>query len=164
MQVVALRAAQNARLEVPEATMSKALEYVRACIIPAGGFSYQPGGGPEAARTAAGCLSMQLLGAFDDPAVEKGLQYLQKLDYQPGIAHFWYMNYYAMQAHFQAGGQHWQGWSEKVRSFLLEHQNTNGSWPGFSEQKINGDAHCYSTAFAATCLEVFMHYLPAYQR
>ena len=164
MQVVALRAAQNARLDVPKETMEKALAYVRACAHPNGGFGYQPGGGPNEARTAAGLLSIHLLGAFDDPAVKKSLDWLAGRNYQNGIGYFWYMNYYAMQAHFQAGGEHWTAWHTKVRDFLLENQQPDGSWPGYSEQKYNGPAFCYSTALASLCLEVYMHYLPAYQR
>ena len=164
MQVVALRAATNARLEVPEKTLKKALEYVRRCIVPSGGFAYQPGGGPLPARTAAGCLSLQLLGAFDDPAVKRGLEYLVKRGYGRGINHFWYMNYYAMQAQFQAGGKYWASWHPRVQKLLLKTQKDDGSWPGFTSAEHNGRARCYSTAMGAMALEVYMHYLPAYQR
>lgn len=163
MQVVALRAAQNARLTVPTETMERAAEYVRRCANK-GGFCYQPGGNPSPAQTAAGCLSMQLLGKFDDPTVEQGLQYLQKLPYTHKTSYFWYTNYYAMQAHFQAGGKHWEAWHPRVRDFMLKNQSQDGSWPGYSEQAHNGPANCYSTAFACMILEVYMHYLPAYQR
>jgi len=164
MQVVALRSAMNARLDVPKDTVEKALGFVRKCACPTGGFAYQPGGAAGAARTAAGLLSMQLFGAFDDRAVGLGLKYMAKLKYQTGIAYFWYMNYYAMQAMFQAGGSHWANWHPQVRQTLLEVQQPDGSWPGFAEEKYNGPARCYSTGLAAMCLEVYMHYLPAYQR
>jgi hypothetical protein len=164
MQVVALHAAQNARLDVPRETLDRALGYVRACVVPAGGFAYQPGGGPGRARTAAGVLSMQLLGAFDDPAVENGLAWLHKRGYSRGTGHFFYMNYYAMQAHFQAGDKWWDDWHPKVRDLLFEHQREDGSWPGFGDAKYNGPSLCYSTAMAAIALEVYLHYLPAYQR
>lgn len=166
MQVVALRAAVNTRLNVPKETMDNALKYVKSCAHPDGGFCYQPGpsGSPAPARTAAGILCMQLLGAFDDPAVTKSLEWMAKMKYRSGIAYFWYMNYYAMQAHFQAGGQRWASWHPTVRRFLLENQNANGSWEGYTEAKVNGSARCYSTAIGALCLEVYMHFLPAYQR
>ena len=163
MQVVALRAAQNARLKVPQETMDKAAVYVKSCAKD-GGFAYQPGKGPSMAQTAAGCLSMQLLGKFDDPTVEQGLQFLQKHKYQKEMTYFWYTNYYAMQAHFQAGGRHWEAWHPKVRDFMLQNQSEDGSWPGYKEQPHNGPVNCYSTAFACMTLEVYMHYLPAYQR
>lgn len=166
MQVVALKAAINARLTVPAETMEKALEYVKKCAHPDGGFYYQPGHaeGPAPARTAAGTLCMQLLGAFDDPAVAKSLDWLDKVNYQKDIPYFWYMNYYAMQAHFQAGGNYWARWHPKVRKFLFETQKQDGSWEGYGEQSVNGPAFCYSTAMGALCLEVYMHFLPVYQR
>jgi prenyltransferase beta subunit len=164
MQVVALRAAMNARLDVPQKTVDGALAYVKACAHPGGGFGYKPAGGPGPARSAAGVLSMQLLGAFDDPAVTKGLDYLAKVDMNPASEHFFYMAYYAMQAHFQAGGAYWARWHPKARKWLLENQTPEGYWPGFGDQKYNGQAFCYSTAMACMCLQVYMHYLPAYQR
>ena len=163
MQVVALRAAQNARLTVPQETIDRARAYVKSCAA-GPGFSYQPGGGPSQAQSAAGALSMVLLGGYEDPQVQTALKYLQTTDYSPGIGYFWYTNYYAMQAHFQAGGNHWQAWHPRVRKTLLEIQHDDGSWPGLSAAQYGGEAKCYSTAMGAMTLEVYMHYLPAYQR
>jgi hypothetical protein len=165
MQVVALRAAQNARLRVPEKTLEQAKVYVKKCAKPKGGFAYQPGQGVKDAQSAAGALCLQLLGDYDDPDVKLALESLQAHDYKPQMdAYFHYMNYYAMQAHFQAGEEQWATWHPRVRSQLLESQNADGSWPGWGEERLNGPAKCYSTAMAAITLEVYMHYLPAYQR
>lgn len=165
MQVVALRAAQNARLEVPQRTLDEAVKYVRKCARPEGGFGYQPGGGAKHAQSAAGALCLQLLGQFDDPAVGRALESLQKPPYAPQMdQYFHYMNYYAMQAHFQGGEEQWEKWHPRVRKQLLESQEPDGSWPGWGEERLNGPGRCYSTAMAAITLEVYMHYLPAYQR
>ena len=165
MQIVALRAAINARLNVPQATTDKAINYVKSCIVPAGGFSYQPHGSANCAQSAAGALSLELLGQFDDPAVPKALELLQGKTYDGHLdPYFWYTSYYAMQAHFQAGEVQWATWHPRVRKFLLDTQNEDGSWPGHGEDKFNGPALTYSTALGALCLEVYMHYLPAYQR
>lgn len=166
MQVVALRAAVNARLNVPRETLDQARAYVRSCIVPSGGFSYQPGHGPNASQSSAGALCMILLGEYDDPSVAKALAWVQQLQYHPGMdGYFHYMNYYAMQAHFQAGAEAWQRWHPRVRKLLLETQNEDGSWPGYQEDRFNGgQTRAYSTALSAMCLEVYMHYLPAYQR
>ena len=165
MQVVALRAAINARLDVPEKTMQRAKNYVKLCSVDGGGFAYRPGGGPGRARTAAGILSMYLLGAFEAPIVGESVKWLDKKGFHAGSNHFWYMNYYAMQAMFQAGGQYWDQWQRDALEFLLKKQNRDGSWPGLKRgKKYNGPARCYSTAMAAISLEVYMHYLPAYQR
>ena len=165
MQVVALRAAQNARLAVPEETLEQAIRYVKRCARPDGGFSYQPGQGAKDAQSAAGALCLQLLGTFDDPDVARALEALQKRAYKPEMdQYFHYMNYYAMQAHFQAGEQAWSAWHPRVRDLLLESQAADGSWPGWQEERLNGPAKCYSTAMGSITLEVYMHYLPAYQR
>jgi hypothetical protein len=165
MQVVALRAAQNARLRVPQETLDRAVDYVKKCAKPEGGFAYQPGQGVKDAQSAAGALCLQLLGRFDDPDVIKALEALQKRDYRPEMdPYFHYMNYYSMQAHFQAGEEEWAKWHPRVRALLLESQRPDGSWPGWGEERINGPAKCYSTAMASITLEVYMHYLPAYQR
>jgi squalene cyclase len=163
MQVVALRAAQNARLEVPQKTIDQAIKFVKHCSAPSGGFGYT-GPQPGPAMSAAGTLSMQLLGKFDDPSVAGTLAYMSKVDYKPGLAYFYYASYYAMQAHFQAGGDHWARWHPKARDILLSTQNEDGSWPGHQEEAHNGPTRCYSTSLAAICLGVYLHYLPAYQR
>jgi hypothetical protein len=117
------------------------------------------------AQSAAGALCLQLLGKFDDPTVAKALESLQGKKYAPQMdQYFHYMNYYAMQAHFQAGAEAWDTWHPRVRSQLLETQAADGSWPGWGEERLNGSAKCYSTAMGAITLEVYMHYLPAYQR
>jgi prenyltransferase beta subunit len=168
MQVVALRAAQNARLDVPQKTIDQARAYVRACAVAAGGFSYQPGGGASLAQTAAGSLSLQLLGGYDDPTdmllVTKALDVLKAAKYGPGIAYQYYTTYYAMQSTFQVGGEYWANWHPRVRQWLLDNQAQDGSFPGTTEAAHNGPAQCYSTAMGAMSLSVYMHYLPAYQR
>jgi hypothetical protein len=165
LQVVALRSAVNARLNVSQKTLDKAVGYVKNCAVASGGFSYQPGGGASAAQSAAGALCLQLLGQFDDPAVAGALKLLDGKKYNKQLdPYFYYTSYYAMQAHFQAGDAAWAAWHPKVRAFLLETQNEDGTWPGYGEERLNGPARPYSTALGAMCLEVYMHYLPAYQR
>ena len=79
LQLVALRAAKNAGLDVPRESLEKAVEYVRSCHNQAtGGFSYGPHGLPGFARTAAGIYSLQVCGQYDDPFVKSGSDYLLK--------------------------------------------------------------------------------------
>src|SRR5205814_2812897 len=73
LQVVALRAAKNAGLEVPQATIDKAVGYVKSCYEKnSGGFSYQPHGAPGFGRTAAAIYSLQVCGHYDDPEIATG--------------------------------------------------------------------------------------------
>jgi hypothetical protein len=171
MQIVALRAANNAEIPVPEPTIEKAVAYVKSCAAPKGGFAYQPGQGPNPQMSAAGVLSLQLLGRFDDPAIRPALEFMAKLPVRwenSGLNYFYYFHYYAIQGHYQAGDKYWYDWHPRVRELLLGKQNSDGSWdvpPGTAEQPgAVGPNKIYWTAMASLVLEIYMHFLPAYQR
>src|SRR5207249_4025165 len=110
LQVVALRAARNAGLEVPQATIDNAVKYVKSCYHPSsGGFTYQPNREPGFARTAAAIYSLQVCGLYDDEMVKKGSDYL--------LSHrkeqdqwFTYGNFYAAPALYMIGGDTWKKW------------------------------------------------------
>ena len=172
MQVVALRAANNAEIPVPKKTIDNAVKYIKSCAHPNGGFGYtSPTQGPQ--TTAAGILSLQLLGHYNDPTVKKALDFMATLPVswskQGGISYFYYFHYYAIQGNYQAGGKYWNQWHPKVREMFLEHQLEDGSWDapggGLSESaSVVGRNRVYWTSMASLVLEVYMHYLPAYQR
>jgi hypothetical protein len=174
MQIVAMRAANNAGLPVPEEKVKRAVQYLKAHTNGnGGGFGYNgPGAGPQ--TSAAGTLSMQLLGEYNDPSVLRTLDYLAS--FRPtdtkwqayGAQYFYYFHYYAIQAHYQAGGKHWNDWHPNVRELLLANQREDGSWdvpPGTAEApNVVGDNRIYWTAIASLVLDIYMHFLPAYQR
>lgn len=174
MQVVALRAANNADIPVPEPVIEKAVRYVRSCAHAAGGYAYQSGGHPQPPTTAAGVLSLQLLGRYDEPTIPAALDAMAKVPvaWSHGGAHpqyFFYFHYYAMQANYQAGGKHWADWHPRVRELLLAKQNPDGSWdcPANTAEAnagVVGPNKVYWTAMATLVLEVYLHFLPAYQR
>ncbi|MBI1830785.1 MAG: terpene cyclase/mutase family protein, partial [Planctomycetes bacterium] len=111
-QIMALRAARNAGLSVPRANRDRCVDYVRRCQGPDGGFRYQPFGGPSGfARTAAGVVALYSAGVYSDPAITRGLDYLNR--FRPGGGggmfgqpdfHYYYGHYYAVQAMWIAGG------------------------------------------------------------
>jgi hypothetical protein len=170
MQIMALRAANNAEITVPPRTIERAIGYVHSCASPAGGFGYQgPAQGPQ--TTAAGILSLQLLGKYDDTNLPKALDYLAQLPVEwsnRGIQYFYYFHYYAIQANYQAGGKHWNAWHPRIRELLLDKQNPDGSWDvpaGTAENEGTvGPNKVYWTAMASLVLDIYMHFLPAYQR
>ena len=151
-------------------TIEKAIAYVRFCASPQGGFGYQgPGQGPQ--TSAAGVLSLQLLGKYDDPSIPKTMQYLAGIPVQWGGGnpqYFYYFHYYALQAHYQYGGKEWNEWHPLVRELLLGKQNADGSWdlpPGTAEGEGSvGPNKVYWTAMACLVLDIYQHFLPAYQR
>jgi hypothetical protein len=173
MQIVAMRAANNAEIPVPAEQIERAVKYLHDHAHPQGGYGYQgPAQGPQ--TSAAGALSMALLGHPDDPNIPRTLDYLAA--FRPsdtkwagyGVQYFYYFHYYAMQAHYQAGGKHWNEWHPAVRELLLANQNKDGSWdvpPGTAEAEGTvGPNKVYWTALASLILEIYMHFLPAYQR
>ncbi len=170
MQIVALRAANNAEIPVPEQTIEKAVAYVKSCADPMGGYGYQgPGRKPQ--TTAAGAVSLQLLGYHEDETIPGALDYLASLPVEWGnggdISYYYYFHYYAIQANYQAGGKYWANWHPRVRELFLNRQNPDGSWdmPGGAEgADVVGENKVYWTSMASLVLEVYMHFLPAYQR
>jgi hypothetical protein len=170
MQIVALRAANNAEIPVPAKTFENAIKYVHSCAHPAGGYGYAgPGQGPQ--TSAAGALALQLLGKPDDPGIPKTIEYLSTVPVQWGGGnpnYFYYFHYYAIQAFYQAGGKAWNEWHPRVREMLLKNQGTDGSWdvpPGSAEAgSVGAESKIYGTAMATLILNIYMHYLPAYQR
>ena len=161
-QVMGLRSARNAGLSVPEATIDKAIEYVKACQNPSdGGFRYMLNpGGSAFPRSAAGVAALYYAGVYGGETIEQGLEYLmrngQNMNFQGG-GHYYYGQYYAAQAMFLAGGEHWAKWYPSVRETLISGQQTDGSW-----RSNHGDP--YGTAMALLVLQVPNRLLPIFQR
>ncbi len=131
MQIVALRAANNAEIPVPTETIERAVSYVKSCYHQNGGYGYQK---PEQRppTSAAGIVSLQLLGRHKDETIPKSLDYLAGMPVEwgtaGGISYYYYFHYYAIQANYQAGGKYWANWHPRVRELFLEKQNVDGSW------------------------------------
>ena len=164
-EIMALRSARNAGIKVPRETIDKAVEYVRKCQNPDGGFRYmsQPGGSAWP-RTAAGVASLFYAGIYEDDAIEKGLDYLVKTAFPgrgmvgSGSAHYFYGQYYSVQAMYLAGGEWWSEWWPSIRSELLNKQSAGGGW---MDHQI-GDA--YATSMALIVLQMPKRYLPIFQK
>ena len=164
-QIMALRAARNAGVEVPKSKVDKCVAYVKLCQDKQKGwFRYmlQGGGvGPQQAfaRTAAGVVALNSAGIYDGPEVEAGLEYLQENKpngFRPDI-HYFYGHYYGAQAMYTAGGQRWAKWFPAIRDELIANQSNDGSWM---------DQICkhYGTAMACLILQIPNNYLPILQK
>ncbi len=166
-EVMALRSARNAGIKVPKSTIDDAIRYVRSCQNDDGGFRYMKDvGGSAWPRTAAGIASLFYAGVYEDQSIERGLDYLVQNAFPRGGAfgggfsqsHYFYGQYYAVQAMYLAGGERWKAWWPAIREELLSRQNADGSW---SDQQF-GDA--YGTAMALIVLQMPKRYLPIFQR
>ena len=161
-QVMALRAARNAGLYVPNDTIDRCVDFVKRSQNADGGFMYMLTGGPSRfPRSAAGVVALYSAGIYEGDEIERGLEYLMhNLPAAEDVrtdAHFMYGQYYGVQAMWQAGGEHWQKWYPAVHDVLLRQQQDDGSWM---------DLICpeYGTAMACIILQMPNNYLPIFQR
>jgi hypothetical protein len=165
-QVMALRAARDAGIKVEKEVIDKAIEYVRGCQNPDGGFSYMTGGfgggqtGSAFPRSAAGVAALYYAGVFEGDDIKRGLAYIRQ--YKPGVnaggmgsQHYFYGQYYAVQAMFLAGGDYWAEWYPAIRNDLIAKQTPDGGWTG----EVTDD---YCTAVALIILQVPNRYLPVF--
>ena len=171
MQVMALRAAKNAGLHVPDTTLKNAIRYINSCYRPTdGGFTYMPSSGQTGfARTAAGACVLYLTGEYEDDRLEKlrkegkpnPIDYLHRKFDSP--THFYYGHYYAAHAMHQVGGKDWEDWYGRlVRYFVTSgSQQPDGSWSTTSRREVGP---VYQTSIAVIVLSVPAHYLPIFQR
>lgn len=164
-QLLALRAAQDAGLAVPRRNIAQAVEYVRRCAHPSGGFSYMPGGDPNIARTGTGILALEICGAYGSPEARRGGEWLLKNPLKFQGPFFYYSVYYSSQAMYQLGGEMWERWRPVSEGILLENQRADGSWPAPpSETHEHQAGPAYTTAMAILSLAVDYKFLPIYQR
>lgn len=161
-QVMALRAARNAGVYVPNDTIDRCTEYVKRCQNPDGGFAYMlPGGESAFARSAAGVVALYSAGVYEGEEIRRGLEYLARQRPTPELVsmqnNFFYGHYYAVQAMWQAGGDYWRRWYPAIRDALLARVRNDGSW---------FDQICpeYGTAMACLVLQMPNNYLPIFQR
>lgn len=163
-QIMALRSARNAGLDVPKATVDRAVDYVKRCQNPDGGFRYQNDPGASAwPRTAAGISSLYYAGVYEDEALERGLNYIDSQAPFPGPAlarpsHFYYGHYYSVQAMYLAGGDRWAAFWPRIREELISTQSIDGAWVDPSV------GSSYGTAMALIILQMPKRYLPIFQR
>lgn len=174
-QVMALRAAKNAGLDVPKEAVDKAVAYVKRSyrsdrhpdgtpINMEAAFSYEPYGGRQTfSTTAAGILSLQVCAEYQAPEVIGGANYLVKNPPAASEPWFFYGTYYYAQGMHQRGGEQAAMARQKTEQLLLELQQPDGAWqPRNGNERSAGPV--YATALALLSLSVYHHFLPIYQK
>lgn len=170
-QLIALRAAKGAGLDVPKEAIDKAVDYVKRCYRKDGKdknkgfFCYQPGDGNMRFGSAAGgFLTLQICGQYEASEVKGAADYFLDLNI-PGLQskeHFYYGLYYYSQGMFQRGGKYAEKARQVVREVLLKKQNKDGSWPLGPRDHEGGKV--YVTSLAMLSMSIHFHYLPIYQK
>jgi hypothetical protein len=159
--LMSLRSARNNGAAVPKQAIDLAVQYVKKCRMPDGGFAYQPGGGSGMARTGTALLCLELSGLHrDEITIGAGDWILKNPPRGPGDSFFYYGLYYCSQGMFQLGGDHWEQFGDHMYRMMLKLQQEDGSWPPSGEY----GERTYSTAMAILAMSVAYRQLPIYQR
>ncbi len=174
-QVMSLRAAKNAGLDVPKEAIDNAVAYIKRSYrverdangkpkSDAAAFSYEPYGGRQTfSTTAAGLLSLQVCGQYEAPEVIGSANWLLKSPPEINEPWFFYGCYYYAQGMYQRGGDHAATARQKTEQTLIAAQSPEGNWfPRNGNEKSAGSV--YATALALLSLSVHHHFLPIYQK
>lgn len=173
-QVMALKSAQMAGLQVNQGTLDGAKRFLKSCAKGNGGlFSYTPEAGATPSMTSVGLLCLQYGGMRrTDPQMAEGVTMLMRNMPDPkGGGRNLYYWYYATQVMHNVSGPDWDNWNRRIRNVLVDSQcKANncamGSWdPDKPTKDAWGEAggRLMVTSLAALTLEVYYRYLPLYK-
>jgi len=157
-QMVALFAARNAGIGVPDKSIKKALQFFQECQSGNGGFGYTGGGDSSSSgpRCAIGTLVLALAKQKSTTSFKSAFRSLQQISgSEDSYAH--YFEYYAAQAYFHADMEPWKTWNDANIKKLKTAQNQDGSWPG-------NMSPTFATSSALLSLAVNYRFLPIYER
>lgn len=156
---VALIAARNAGLRVPDSAIDGALKFYSDCQSPStGGIGYMPGSSARGgATTAIGVAAYAYARQKEQGVFLKALKALQETGADAAGSYPFYYEYYAAQALFQGDLKAWNSWNEKRIKDLIGTQTEDGSWDGSLGEPL-------STAFALLSVALNYRFLPIYER
>ncbi|MGA2175280.1 MAG: prenyltransferase/squalene oxidase repeat-containing protein [Verrucomicrobiota bacterium] len=154
-QMVALLAARNGGVAVPEKVIENGLSFFRSCQTPDGGIGYISPIAPNATRTAIGCVVFALAKEKNSPAFKAAFAFLKNAPPDPQYPQ--YFLYYVSQAFFHGSPELWQSWNrDNIRS-LRATQAAEGNWEGQF-------GATFGTAGSLLSLALNYRYLPIYER
>ena len=174
-QLMALKSAKTAGLDVPEPSFKKGIAFLLAIgdnvksrgLSQAGGLaSYRQGEQPKPSMTAESLFCKQMLGIKrTNRASIEAVEYLEKNLPRRSKQDLYYW-YYGTLAMYHHGGDAWQKWNQALRDNLVADQRTDGEFAGsWNPRSPWGDygGRVFSTAISTLCLEVYYRFLPLYQ-
>jgi hypothetical protein len=171
-QTMALRASQNAGIEVPRQAIDNVVGYMKRMYMPVGGKRGPniPGGfgyaGPATttSTTAEGLLAMQVCGQYDAEETLAAANLLFQVDLKADKRWFFYTMYYYAQGMYQRGGKYAEAAERLVPEILLPLQQREGWWQCPDNDEVGTGGKTYTTSLAVLALAVKNHFLPIYQR
>jgi hypothetical protein len=156
-QLVALLAARNAGIPVPDEAIDKGLGYMKTCHNSSGAYGYTSRASSRVTLTAIGSLCYALAKKKNESSYPKSTEYLVKNLKSQGEKWPFYHRYYMAQALFQADEPSWEKWNKDNTRLLSAAQLPDGSFAG-----TYGNA--YSTAAACRSLALNYRFLPIYEK
>ena len=157
-QLVALLAARNAGIPVPNKNIDKALKYLASCRASNGGYGYTSKSGGKSTLTAIGSLCMSLAKKKDEKSFDTVTRYLTSR-IESGRHHYvFYHEYYMAQALFHANEEEWEKWNEKNSKVMTASQNPDGGW---SDPRLGRSG---ATGLALLSMALNYRFLPIYEK
>jgi hypothetical protein len=166
-QVMSLRSAELAGIEIPTSTRDGMRRFLRQSSTgPHGGLAaYRVGERPSATMTAEALACRYFLRLPRSQAsVDEATDLIHLV--LPGTErvnlYYWY---YATMALFHAEDPSWEEWNDALKDQLLGSQRRTGQLGGsWDPDTVWGGygGRVYSTAMATLCLEVYYRYLPLF--
>lgn len=170
--LMALKSAQLAGIDVPEATWTRSERFLRRVRRGAyGGLAaYRPDGPPSRTMTAEAWYCHQLLrtgrgGAVNPLAIHETVASLEQE--LPSLSnrnlYYWYYATLALERHHHDSPEDtasWESWNHALTTALVGSQQSDGSWDANTVWGGYG-GRVYTTALSALCLEVYYRYRPA---
>ncbi|MFC1497645.1 prenyltransferase/squalene oxidase repeat-containing protein [Verrucomicrobiota bacterium] len=156
-QMVALFAARNAGIGIPEKAIKKGLLFFRQSQSGDGGFGYTGPTGATPPCSAIGALVFTLAKQKNLSEHKSAIRYLKQLNFNNSGSHPYYYKYYAAQAFFHADSKEWKEWNDNNVKQLINTQNPDGSW-------TSSRGSAFSTSAALLSLALNYRFLPIYER
>ena len=162
-QVMSLRTAQLAGIEVPARTRTGMLRFLQSVSSTRqpGLASYRRGERPTPSMTAEALVCRFFLQLPRDTAIETGaVELLRRSLPSPTPINYYYW-YYGSLGLFQLGGEPWKTWNRALLQTLLPQQRTDGPEAGsWDPDSVWGNygGRVYTTALATLCLQTYYRY------
>lgn len=156
-QVVALFAARNAGIEIPDEAFEQAVNYYNRMQSPDGGMGYSSPGGSNPPRSAIGLLVYQLARLKEAEETVDCLEYVRRFIIYEDSSHPFYHRYYMSQALFQADLKAFAEWNTRNIEVLSASQMPDGGWNDTYGRPLG-------TAFSLLSLALNYRFLPIYER
>lgn len=160
-QMMALFSAAQAGIAIPRQAIDRSVDFLCRCQNPDGGFRYRLKDPPSSLfpRSAAAVVALRAAGLHDSNVVRKACDYLAvpRALPAPSLAEYYYYGqFYATHAAWQAGGATWNDWYPVVREELMEKQSGDGHW---EDPTIGSE---YATAMALLTLQIPLGMVPLF--